>query len=191
MAITTKNDLKSRFENGDLPSAQDFIDLIDTFVANQSNGTFGEDDRPCRVSDGTNSTEVRDNKIIGLPSTPGAVSYELSASGLRFATGSEYYKFKQIEIDDWDMVTSANYDYTLPSFITKDNVFSVSMLVFDDLGSPYGNPSTADTSEIDATVNSGGTMTLSRVGSGKYDQGIYSSPTNLRIRAIITYNAGI
>ena len=33
MAVKTKTDLKTFFENGDVPDAQAFIDLIDTFPA--------------------------------------------------------------------------------------------------------------------------------------------------------------
>ena len=183
MAVTTKADLKSRFENGDEPNAQDFIDLIDTLVAISTDGTFGDGPTPLKVTDGNQTTLVEQDNILGYAT--GLSLFGLSSKGLRFTSDSEFFKFKEIEIYGWSFSATDTYIYPSISGITRENVRSISVLIYSDLGTPQGDASVLDTSKLSVTMRSDGSISFFNIDYGTL---YYSDLTKLRIRAVITYN---
>ena len=69
MSVKTVAELKSRFETGDTPTGQDFIDFLDSFL----HGQFGNFPNPLPAVSGKNLTEIGDALPAVLPARDGSL----------------------------------------------------------------------------------------------------------------------
>ena len=187
MAIKTKTDLKTFFENGDEPDAQAFIDLIDTLVAINSagGGYIGELDTPFRVQGGTYRT-TQDSEGFKITDGTGQPTANITKDGLKFLRMIGTVTYATVELPAWNMDIDQFITIDLSDYLTRDNIMSVSYKIISDSGNVYMEHKDVSISLLTMATN--GVITINREVGGIFDDSEFSSTAESRGRLIIGYN---